>query len=241
MKINDEASVLKTSEDRAYEQLRDMILHGELPIGEFLPQRSLAEKTGAVLITVRAALRRLENDGLIENVPRWGVRIPVETEDDIKDRFFFRKALEVAVARQVALIHVRVPNRSPDCKVRDNHSHSTLMELAMRCDSMFEHRQQQFEELVELHWLFHRTIARCASGPMFIKQIERFSQRAIMLMNTKRSWLTLPPGSFQHVKLVEDIFSDDVGLAKRAMRRHIRNALRNEITHFRKEHSRESK
>lgn len=229
-------SEAQTSEEIAYNRLRYMILHGELPVGEFLPQRMLAEKAEASLVTVRTALRSLENDGLIENVPRWGVRIPVETEDDIKDRFFFRKILEVAAAGNVALIHVRVPNRPPDCKVNDANSHRILMDLATRCDSMFEHREQQFEELVELHWLFHRTIARCASAPMVTEQLESFSQRAIMLMNAKRLWMALPPGSFQHVKLIEDIFSDDVGRAKRAMRRHLRNAERNEIDHFRKEH-----
>ena len=224
----------RTSEEITYDRLRKMILHGDLPVGKFLPQRMLAEKAEAALVTVRAALRSLENDGLIENIPRWGVRIPEETEEGIGERFLFRRALEVATARQVALIHVRVPHRPPDCKVRDDNAHRTLKDLAIRCDSMFASRAEHFEELVELHWLFHRTIGRFASAPMISEQIERFSQRAIMVMNAKRSWLDLPAGSFNHVQLIEDIFSDDVGLAKRAMRRHIRSAFRHELEHFRK-------
>jgi DNA-binding transcriptional MocR family regulator len=63
-----------TSEQQVTDRLRRHILAGELPVGEFLSQRKLAELAGTSVISVRGALRQLENEGLIENVPRAGVR-----------------------------------------------------------------------------------------------------------------------------------------------------------------------
>ena len=73
-----------TNEQQAYEKLRSAILRGEFPHGQFLSQRDLAERAGAAITTVRAALRTLESEGFIENVPRWGVRIPSETASAVK-------------------------------------------------------------------------------------------------------------------------------------------------------------
>ncbi|MBL4702200.1 MAG: GntR family transcriptional regulator [Phycisphaeraceae bacterium] len=61
---------MKTSEQITYERLKDLIVDNKLPQGEFLSQRKLAESVGATLVTLRSSLRSLENDGLVENVPR---------------------------------------------------------------------------------------------------------------------------------------------------------------------------
>ncbi|MFW5843559.1 MAG: GntR family transcriptional regulator, partial [Spirochaetota bacterium] len=91
----------QTKEDLAYHGLKELIVLGELPRGTFLSQRMLAAKCGVNVVTVRGALRQLENDGLIENVPQWGVRIPEETEEAVRDRYFLREILEVAAVRKI--------------------------------------------------------------------------------------------------------------------------------------------
>ena len=60
----------KTKEQLAYESLRELIVRGELPLGEFLSQRMLTSKVDSTMVNVRPALRQLENDGLIESIPR---------------------------------------------------------------------------------------------------------------------------------------------------------------------------
>ena len=91
----------KTNEEMAYHLLRDLLLRGELPVGKFLSQRMLCERAGVAEVTVRPALRLLQNEGLIEYIPRWGVRVPVETEDSLRDRYFMREVLEVAAFKRV--------------------------------------------------------------------------------------------------------------------------------------------
>ncbi len=89
---------LKTSSEKAYQALLREILGGSLPKGEFLSQRMLAELADTSIISVREALKRLEYEYLLESVPKWGVRIPVETRARIKDLYGIREALEVMVA-----------------------------------------------------------------------------------------------------------------------------------------------
>lgn len=86
-----------TVEEQAYLSLRQEILGGELPAGEFLSQRKLAARSGVSVISVRGALRSLENEGLIENAPKWGVRIPQDTPATFTDRYFMRETLEVGL------------------------------------------------------------------------------------------------------------------------------------------------
>ena len=59
----------RTKEEIAYQKLKELILNSELPKDEFLSQRKLAGKMDSTITNVRGALRQLENDGLIENVP----------------------------------------------------------------------------------------------------------------------------------------------------------------------------
>jgi len=62
--------------DIATDQLRSKVLSGELPVGERLPpERKLAEALGINRQTLRAALGRLENEGLVK--PRQGSGITV--------------------------------------------------------------------------------------------------------------------------------------------------------------------
>ena len=123
----------RTKEDIAYGRLKELILVGALPRGEFLSQRMLAERVDAAVITVRAALRQLENDRLIESVPQWGVRIPLETEDSVADRYFLRELLEVGAVQRLVL-------RREDIEV------DTLRSSARACDELSAESESDFQD-----------------------------------------------------------------------------------------------
>ena len=112
---------MKTCEEMAYDRIKDLILNNKLPKGEFLSQRKLAEAVGATLMSLRSSLRLLENDGLIENVPKWGVRIPVENEESVKERYYVRELLEVGAVDKI--LELNIPN-----------AREILMKKAEACD-----------------------------------------------------------------------------------------------------------
>ncbi len=114
---------LKTKEEKACDALREFILSGAVPTGEFFSQRRLADRIGAAVVTVRAALRQLENEGLVESIPKWGVRIPQETRASLQDRYYLREVFEVEAVGQIV-------------SRRDVIDKETLRRLAIQCDEL---------------------------------------------------------------------------------------------------------
>jgi DNA-binding GntR family transcriptional regulator len=206
----------ETEEARALHELQALILEGALPLGEFLSQRMLAAKVSTTLITVRAALRTLEQDGLIENVPHWGVRIPLEGESQLRDRYFVREVLEVAAARRVAE------------RVTDVHSSARLRELASACDVM-EVDPQRVSEFASAHFELHLAISEAAGSPALAQQLRRISLRSLMLGNAKRVWSRVAHPADWHSALIADLLSGDPVRAESAMRNHVRTGLNNEV------------
>src|SRR6202034_733850 len=84
---------------RAYQQIRDEILRGDLSIGDVLSRRKLADKLNMSFLPITEALQRLEIEGLVESRPRIGTRVRIPTEQDIRNSYVIREALESQAAR----------------------------------------------------------------------------------------------------------------------------------------------
>jgi len=87
---------------RAYQQIRDEILSGDLSIGDILSRRKLADRLNMSFLPITEALGRLETEGLVESRPRIGTRVRIPTEQDIRDSNVIREALESQAARLCA-------------------------------------------------------------------------------------------------------------------------------------------
>lgn len=87
---------------RVLVQLRDLILKGEFAPGERLTEVSLSEKLDASRTPIRAALARLEKEGLIEQSPSGGYMMRRITPVEIDDAISVRGLLEGMAARLIA-------------------------------------------------------------------------------------------------------------------------------------------
>lgn len=218
-------SLPKTDEELAYERLRKAFINGELPIGEFLSQRKLAQIADVSVVTVRAALRMLERDGIVENVPRWGVRIPVETEDLLSDRYFVRRLLEIAAVR-------RLVERSSEKDAQ------TLRELALRCDDLVASgRPADLAAFAQVHFDLHRYIAWCSGSPLLVETLERVFYRTMLLFDTRMTLVSKESYTVRHVPLVEDLLSGDRSVAEQSMLSHIERGLQFELEAVRNQSS----
>ena len=81
--------------------LRKRILDGDIPSGERLIETEIAEQLGVSRMPVREALRMLESEGLIKSVPRKGLIVSEYTEEDIREYYTIREALEVCAVKIV--------------------------------------------------------------------------------------------------------------------------------------------
>jgi DNA-binding GntR family transcriptional regulator len=209
----------RTKEELAYEQLKALILAGELPKDEFLSQRKLAERVDTNLTTVRTALRQLENDGLIENVPQWGVRIPLETEERLRDLYFMRELLEVGAIRRLVQNRERIDLR-------------TIRDKARRTDELARKLPQSMVEYNEAHYDFHMELARQSGSELLVHSLNRIHFRDWLMRHDVRLWSR--KDLVNHQRMVDVIFSSPEKVAVAEIRNHIAGGLESELVELRK-------
>jgi DNA-binding GntR family transcriptional regulator len=210
---------LRTKEDQAYEDVKTMILSGDLPKDVFLSQRMLAARVDTNITTIRTALRQLERDGLIENVPRWGVRIPVETEERLRDLYFIRDLLEVAAVRRIV-------------ELRDTVDAAMLREKAKIADEFARKLPDNVVAFSQAHFDFHLEVARQSGSELLFYSLNRVHFRNWLLWHDVRLWKNRH--LIDHQKLVEIILTAHEDEVISYMRVHINNGLENELAELRK-------
>ncbi len=88
--------------DLAVRRLRAEILAGELAPGERIVEEQLTRRFGTSRAPLREALRLLGQQGLVEHLPRRGVRVTQLSARDIDELFTLRDALEQFAVRCAA-------------------------------------------------------------------------------------------------------------------------------------------
>jgi DNA-binding GntR family transcriptional regulator len=210
--------------DRAYLVIREQILRGEIPLGSPLSRRKLAESLEMSVLPVGEALQRLEREGFIEARHRAGTRVRVPTEEEIRDQYILREALESQAARLVA-------ERATLQRLHELHR------MAEQVDVMFNrsHQEQADSQFVfsvhNQHFQFHMRIAESANSKALRNEIET---KQVLMFN----WLYMVavprrklPSNF-HRTLCEALETRNPEIADRAMRKHIRYGLEELITGF---------
>ena len=203
---------------RAYLELRNQILKGELPAGVVLSRRRLARALRVSVPPVAEALLHLEHDGLVESKPRVGTRVRVPTRRDIEDRSQLREALETQAARLLVA-------RATAAEKQE------LLELGRQVDRLYAEAEQRPEDRDFLfavhthHMKLHLRIAEAARCPVLLEAIEK--ERVLVF-----SWLCdtvvqrRSLGFDYHVRLTKVLAAGTPEQAAAAMRRHIQRGLR---------------
>lgn len=92
-----------TKRDQIVDELRRLILNGELARGERLPQDELARRFGASITPVREALRLLEAEGVVVAEPHRGVRVAGVDLERVKGIYVMRRLAESYAMKRAAL------------------------------------------------------------------------------------------------------------------------------------------
>ncbi len=202
---------------RAYQQIRDEILRGHLKVGDNLSRRRLADRLNMSFLPITEALRRLESEGLVESRPRIGTRVRVPTEQDIRDNYIIREALESQAARLCAQNMTAADKE--DLLMRA----TRLDELNRICmqgpdDSDF------LTSVHNYHLQFHMRIAELAASPGLRAAIEKAQ---VLIFNWLYDMATnhyRRPENF-HSSLASALCSGDSIAADEAIRIHIRYGM----------------
>ncbi|MGB6743141.1 MAG: GntR family transcriptional regulator [Terracidiphilus sp.] len=207
----------KSLSDRAYEQIRNEILSGELSVGDILSRRRLAARLNMSFLPITEALKRLETEELVESRPRIGTRVRIPSEQDIRDNNEIREALESQAARLCAQ-YITAEEKE---QLRTSARH--LDELHKVCavepaDSRFIFSVHTY------HMQLHLQIAKLARCPGLRRAIEKEQVLIFNWLYDTAAHRRTQPEQF-HSTLAEALCSGDPLVADAAMRAHVRYGL----------------
>ena len=211
---------------RAQLQLRELILSGELPGGARIAELAIVERLGMSRTPIRAALMRLEQEGLLQALPNGGFAVKTFTESDIAESIELRGTLEGMLARlaaergapQVVLGEARQCLREID----------TFLQASALSDDAFS-------RYVVLNEKFHALLCEMAGSGVIARQLERvvslpFASASAFVVEQAQSPQArdlLVVAQDQHWQVLQAIEQREGARAEGLMREHSRIAQRN--------------
>lgn len=90
----------RTLAEYVLDELRQWVVLGKIPPGARLEVDKLADDLGSSRIPVREAVRQLESEGLLANIPRRGVIVPEVRSQDIDDAYHLLESVELLAAQR---------------------------------------------------------------------------------------------------------------------------------------------
>jgi GntR family transcriptional regulator, vanillate catabolism transcriptional regulator len=206
--------------------LRKLILAGELPPGSRIAELAIVERLGVSRTPIRAALMRLEQEGLLEALPGGGYAVRTFSEADVADAIELRGTLEGLVARMAA----------------ERGASPGLLEQARRCleevDAVLQRPaldDEAFHRYVDWNQRFHNLLYEMAASPVIARELERVvrlpfaspSGFVVRQADSPRARDRLIVAQDQHRQVLEAIERREGARAEAIMREHSRMAQRN--------------
>lgn len=144
--------------EEVYASLKKAIVQLDFKPGQRLHDKELAEEFGVSRTPVREALKRLEDEGLIESVPGSATRVTPLNTEEAKHAFIVAAALH-ALAGKLAVPHLQ----------------ETDLKLLESCNEKFKRALEKADvsEAIEADEAFHHVFLEAAGNPEIICALER--------------------------------------------------------------------
>jgi DNA-binding GntR family transcriptional regulator len=190
--------------DKAYQQIRELIVSLELAPGAVIDERDLMERVGIGRTPVREALRRLALERLVEVYPRRGMFVTNVDVRQLARLSEVRAVLEPEAARLAA-------ERATEA------DRAGLDQLLAELDA-------GESELMELDERIHRAVYRAAHNDLLASTLEQYYALALRIwMLALERTQDLEEAVEAHRDLVEAIRDGDGERAASVMRDHVEN------------------
>lgn len=192
--------------DQVFERLEGEILGGKYQQGDVLTEARLTEDLGVSRTPVREALRRLEQEHIVELSPR-GIVILGVTEKDIQDIYAVRMEIEGMAAARAA--------------ESDNAEHLAELREALELQEYYVSRRDA-EHIRTMDNRFHELLYRMSrSGVLYDtllplhKKAQKFRKASVQ--NESRA----EQSAREHREIYEAVAAHDAVAAEKAMREHV--------------------
>lgn len=199
---------------QVFEKLEEDIITGVYPRGEILTELKLVEQLGVSRTPIREALRRLEQERLIEESGKGAVVLGI-TMEDLMDIMDIRQRIEGLAA------YYATKNLSPEGR-------EELRQISELQDFYFA--KQDIENLRKMDDKFHDTIYHLSNRPVLrdtLIPLHRKSQRYRKISIEDKTRLS--HSIQEHKAIYNAIVSGNADLAAQLITAHIESAKKNMI------------
>jgi DNA-binding GntR family transcriptional regulator len=193
-----------TTVDTLADAIRERIMVGDLAPGERLIERDLVERYDVGRGTVRAALQRLEHDGLVTVEIHRGAFVRQLDKQALRDLFELRTALELESAhRALAAGDGKLPASV----------HEAVERLGATCDR----KRPSWQRISAAHSEVHESIVHAGDSPRIEAAYRQLTQELTLFLLALRPIWTPAEMAEHHRKLVRELERD----GPPALRRHL--------------------
>ncbi len=203
--------------DQVFERLENDIIMGVYPKGEVLTELKLVEQLGVSRTPIREALRRLEQERLIQDTGKGSLVLGI-TMQDLMDIMNIRKRIE-GIAAYYTTKNLTDEGREELKRINE------LQE--------FYYSKMDIERLQQMDDRFHDAIYALSGSTVIrdtLRPLHRKTQRY------RKASITHPERMAksiqEHNEITRAIISGDAALAEKLITQHIENAEKNMVERF---------
>lgn len=208
----------KSTSDRIFDAVRELILTGELAPGMALIEKNLAEEFGVSKTPIREALHHLSHIGLVDMETAKGATVHTLTADEIKDIWDMRQHLE-PLALELSLPHL---------------TDDEIKELeAILDDAQQAIANHNMKGLSQINTEFHEMLYCKADNHLLVQWLDSLSDRRRLVSmhiwginnNSQDEWQ-------EHRDILDAIVERNIPKASQALKDHIGNFNKQVLAHI---------
>lgn len=195
---------------KVYKVLRSMIINGDLRSGEKLVREELAARLGVSRTPLQFAISKLEQENLVETLPRRGAHVRQYSHKELLDIYDIRCRLEPLAARDAAI----------NATAEDIEG---LASVLAAFDAAVKDGDQQ--RLKRTDYEFHMELLRCCGNRFLFDMLATIT--IIVISNTKGLLKPAERSCMEHREVLEAIRQRDPERAEALLYQHINEGRTN--------------
>lgn len=208
--------------EAVYEVIREWLINETLMAGTKMKEEGIAKQLGVSRTPVREAIHKLEREGLVEIIPRYGTFIVSISPKDAQEIYDIRGALEALALRSGF-------SRIDKSKLLE------MRELHKRCEEPV--KKGDLDSFIEVDAKFHDLITKASGNDRLIRLMGNLKNQIRM---SKLESLSVPGRAEkslkEHENIISAVFEGDKEKAERLVREHSDKAKENLLRLLKKRH-----
>jgi DNA-binding GntR family transcriptional regulator len=215
---------------KAYQHIQRKLLAGDWAAGDVLSELAVAKELGTSRTPVREAFRDFEQEGVLEQVPRFGTRVKALDRRDLVELYELREALEPFAVVQAA------------GRLSEADAH-TLQALCDDMKAVAEDLRKRgrsspdsamMKRLMSADLTFHQLLIRAAGNRRMMKIVadSRLLARIFATPRQEHNVTVIEETHRYHTQILHAVKAGKGEVARKLMAEHIRASLKEALDHF---------